>query len=261
MAKADDAASLAGLRVWITRPAGRAADLMAAIAAAGGESCHEPVMQIAPYSPAFKPEALAVAQRQVAGIGQQDRLIFISVNAVRAFAALAPDPELPDCWAIGKATELALADEGWPVAPSTAAMNSEALLSLAEWQNLRGQRITIVKGAGGRGLLASTLRDRGAIVSEMVLYERQPVVLAKETLRQILTKFTVNCVCVNSAETLAFLQQQWNPAYVDAPPAMVVPSQRVASNVNKEWFDPVVVSANAGLDATLEALRAIRQTI
>lgn len=234
---------------------------MSAIADAGGEACHEPVMGIAPYSIQFKPDALRSAQRQIAELNQHDRLIFISVNAVRAFAKHSPDTDLPNCWAIGKATEKALLADGRAVAPSTAAMNTEALLALPEWQSLNGQRIAIVKGVGGRGLLADALRSRGALVTEIELYERQPIMLPDERLRQILTKFTVNCVCVNSAETLAFLQQQWNPTYVDAPPALVVPSQRVASNVNKEWFDPVVVSANAGLDATLEALRAIRHTI
>lgn len=218
-------------------------------------------MAIAPYGPRFRPEAFALAQQQIASIDQQDRLIFISVNAVRAFADLQPGPQQSECWAIGKATEAALGIDGWSVAPSTAAMTSEALLSLPDWQVLSGQRIAIVKGAGGRGLLSRSLRDRGAVVTEILLYERQPVLVSDERLRQILTKFTVNCVCVNSAETLAFLQQQWNPTYVDTPLALVVPSQRVASTVNRDWFDPVVVSANAGLDATLEALRAIRQKI
>lgn len=261
MPKADTSVSLSGLRIWLTRPEGRAADLISAIEAAGGDACHEPVMRIAPYSDVFRPEAFEQAQQRLAEIQQYDRLIFISVNAVKALADLLPGQVLPPCWAIGNATEMALKRQGWPVAPSERAMNSEALLSLPEWRQVESQRIAIIKGAGGRGLLAQTLVERGAEVTGIPLYERQPISLPESRLRQLLTEFNVNCVCVNSAETLAFLQQQWNPACVDAPPTLVVPSQRVASAVNEEWFSPVVVSANAGLDATLEALRAIRQTI
>lgn len=261
MPKADAPASLNGLRVWITRPEGRAADLIAAIESAGGEARHEPVMRIAPYSETFKPEAFARAQQRLVDIQQYDRLIFISVNAVSALARFLPERQLPNCWAIGRATETAIQREGWPVAPSESAMNSEALLSSPEWRQVAGQRIAIIKGEGGRGLLAQTLVERGAEITEIPLYERESIRLPESRLRQLLTEFTVNCVCVNSSETLAFLQQQWNPSYVDRPPALVVPSQRVASTVNNEWFGPVVVSANAGLDATLEALRAIRQTI
>ena len=68
-------APLAGIGVLVTRPAGQAAELVAAIEAAGGRSIGFPVIEIAPRSP-------QAIEADLAGLADPDIVIFISRNAV-----------------------------------------------------------------------------------------------------------------------------------------------------------------------------------
>ncbi len=51
--------------------------------------------------------------------------------------------------------------------------SSEGLLNLAILKNIKGQKIAIFKGKGGRGLLAPSLQQQGAIVTIFDCYERR----------------------------------------------------------------------------------------
>jgi uroporphyrinogen-III synthase len=51
--------------------------------------------------------------------------------------------------------------------------SSEGLLNLAVLKNVKGQKIAIFKGKGGRGLLAPSLLQQGAIVTLFDCYERR----------------------------------------------------------------------------------------
>lgn len=62
--------------------------------------------------------------------------------------------------------------------------DSEALLALPELGAVRGQRILIVRGEGGRTLLADTLAARGAQVDHAVVYRRLPLPPDLAALRQ-----------------------------------------------------------------------------
>ena len=75
---------------------------------------------------------------------------------------------------IGGATTRALLNESQVVAlecPPPA--GSESLLSTPEMSDVKGQKIFIIRGTGGRELLGGTLRDRGAEVEYVECYERR----------------------------------------------------------------------------------------
>jgi uroporphyrinogen-III synthase len=52
--------------------------------------------------------------------------------------------------------------------------NSEALLAMPQLAHMSGQRVLIVRGAGGRDLLGDTLISRGAQVQYAEVYTREP---------------------------------------------------------------------------------------
>ncbi len=162
--------ALHGLHIVLTRPAGQAEALAERIQAAGGEVLSLPLLAIAPPS---NPIHAGVLHAQLA---HADVVIFISPNAVRMALAVLPAPDWsPESRlvAIGQGTARALHEAGFShvLIPREGA-DSEAVLALPELQHLAGQRILLVRGEGGRELLATALSERGAMVEHAVVYRR-----------------------------------------------------------------------------------------
>jgi len=159
---------LAGLGVLVTRPAGQAAGLWARIAELGGTPLLFPTLAILPPA---DPDALA---RQLAELPDCDLAVFVSPTAVEY--ALPRIPEWPAGLAaagVGQGTAAALRAAG--VAPVLApgdGGDSEHLLALPELADMAGRRVLILRGAGGRELLAETLSARGARVDYAECYRR-----------------------------------------------------------------------------------------
>ncbi|WPL17793.1 Uroporphyrinogen-III synthase [Thiorhodovibrio winogradskyi] len=163
---------LKGQTILVTRPAEQAAHLCDLIQLANGAALLFPTVKIRPSVHASK---------------AQDRMrepwnlmIFISRNAVNFARTLLPNGQLPApppagplIAAVGAATAAALDDAGRPpdLVPSQH-FDSEGLLELPELTNVRGDRILIVRGEGGRPMLGDTLRQRGAEVVYAEVYCR-----------------------------------------------------------------------------------------
>src|SRR5690606_23076345 len=75
--------------------------------------------------------------------------------------------------AIGAATANALRTAGVRVDAVPDREESEGLLELPAFHDMTGATVWIVRGRGGRGLLAETLRARGADVAFVEVYERR----------------------------------------------------------------------------------------
>lgn len=168
-----DSTPLSGLRIAVTRPAAQAAALIERIRAAGGEALALPLLEIAPPGTPVTADELRAKARAA------DSIIFISPNAVRMAVGILP----PDDWpptariaAIGKGTARALRAAGFGevLIPDNGA-DSEALLALPEFAGVRDQTILIVRGEGGRDLLANTLQARSATVEHALVYRRRPL--------------------------------------------------------------------------------------
>lgn len=160
---------LSGLSVLVTRPAHQADRLCELIAAAHGRPVRFPTLEI--LGPADK----ASTSRNLATARDADLLVFVSTNAVRYAFPLLPD-ELPldlSIAAIGAATARALDDVGLPATLTPDRMDSEGLLALPALQSMAGRNVIVLRGNGGRELIADTLRERGAEVTQVEVYRRQ----------------------------------------------------------------------------------------
>lgn len=163
---------LKGIGVLVTRPRAQAQLLCELIEQAGGEAISFPVLEIQPM-PDY-----AQADAALTGLNDADWVIFVSANAVhwgldRIRKRIGGFPQGVKLAAIGKATARVLRESGLePDAVPVQGYNSEALLSLPDFQQVTGAKVYIMRGRGGRELLAKTLRDRGAAVAYIELYQR-----------------------------------------------------------------------------------------
>jgi len=164
---------LNGEKILVTRPARQADHLCAMIAQAGGVAIRLPAMDIQPIAGNSRLDVI------LSGLHNYDCAIFVSRNAV--FHAL----PLLQGWtdrlaglqiiALGEGTADALsATDLHAVAHGGVQADSETLLALPMLQEtaVRNRRIVIFRGAGGRELLADTLRARGAQVDYAEVYQR-----------------------------------------------------------------------------------------
>lgn len=168
MSQTEPPCDLAGLSVLVTRPAQQSEGLCELIEAARGRPVRFPTIEI--LGPADKQAARA----ELKAGGRADILIFVSANAVQYAFPLLPE-QLPldvDIAAVGSTTARALDACGLTPTLVPEHMDSEGLLALPGLRSVAGRRIVILRGNGGRELIATTLRERGAQVSQVEVYRR-----------------------------------------------------------------------------------------
>jgi len=218
---------LAGVGVLVTRPRHQAADLIAAITNMGGSVVELPAIEIVPRAS----DAIAEDVRKS---HDPDIAIFVSANAVRHGLAHAGAAKIA---AVGPATAAAIESAGHDVdIRSPAGYDSEHLLIEPELQDISGKIVRIIRGDGGRELIAETLRDRGAIVEYLAVYDRRmPAYSAPEIadLEQQWRAGAVNVVTVMSVESLTNLiaiLPEWCATELENTP-LVTPAPRVIKEV------------------------------
>lgn len=155
-------------RILVSRPSSQSPALLALLRAEGWDAGLLPLMEIEPL-----PAALAALPVQVA---QADALFWVSPTAIDLGWSALSSCDLAGkrlaCVGAASARRL-VALSGLSALHPAPASDSEAFLALSELQQVAGQRWLIVRGQGGRPLLADTLRARGAEVTLAEVYRRQ----------------------------------------------------------------------------------------
>ena len=194
---------LVGRTIAVTRPPEQATKLTAAITAAGGEVISFPLLDIQGL------EDLSAFHAAVTPLNQFDWAVFISSNAVQHGMPLLQEIGIPQTLkfaAIGPTTAASLQAHGIPqVLTPTDRFDSEALLSLPELQHMQGQRVLIVRGLGGREVLAETLKQRGAEVVFGECYRRVNPQSSAQVLAQAYDEGKLHGIVITSSEALRFL--------------------------------------------------------
>jgi uroporphyrinogen-III synthase len=164
---------LAGRCVVVTRPQDQAADLTHLLEAQGAEVFAFPVIDIASLDDPSPLQALG------SSLATFSLAFFVSPNAVSHTLSTLPREVWPAdlrVATVGPATAKALHAAGFEqVIVPTQRFDSEAVLDLPQFGTdaVRGRRILILRGDGGRELLADTLVERGAEVVAVACYQRR----------------------------------------------------------------------------------------
>lgn len=246
------AAPAAGLgpAVLLTRPRTQAEELARIVDAAGMRAVVFPTLEIVPVRPAA-PERV-----------DWDCIVFVSANAVeQGFSFALPggvQPAGTRVAAIGAATAAALRARGIldPIVPS-AAFDTEALLALPDFADVRGWRVLVVRGVGGREALADSLRSRGAEVRYLECYRRACPNGDPRALLETWGAGGIDAVNAMSAETLANLLALIGSA--GAPLAartpLFAPHERIADQA-RAWGIAETVVYRGGDSGLVAGLRA-----
>lgn len=162
------ASSLSGLSIVITRPAHQATYLHQELSKLGANATLFPCIKITPLAVESIPSLL----------DDIDIIIFISPNAVD-FGIQAIPNLLNQAMtkriiaAVGESTAKALHAHGVEeVITPNDQFDSEGLLATDGLQKVSDKNILIVKGVGGRPYLKDILRERGADVHSLDVYQR-----------------------------------------------------------------------------------------
>lgn len=255
--------SLAGLRVLVTRPAGRETELCSALEAAGAAVFRLPLMQVKPLNSAEQQSIIQVGETLIEQLDSYSAVIFISVNAVeyglKTLAERWPSwPDTAQVYAIGKATAAALRERDIAVQCSSDTMDSEGLLAVEPLQAIDGQRVLIIRGVGGRALLAERLAARGAKVEYLECYQRMAPDLREEAVAALIADNDINVVCLNSGETVdnfyALQGLQGSEKF-----NLLLPSARVVAIARQYNYKNIVQADNAGTEASVAALQSLQE--
>jgi uroporphyrinogen-III synthase len=222
---------LAGCGVLITRPEHQSHDLASEIEAAGGQVFHFPTIDIIGRD-------IDEIGREFAELPKPDIVVFVSGNAV-AYGLAAVRGKNTKIAAIGPATRAAIESVGINVDifPDKG-FDSEHLLQHNAFLTVRDSNILIVRGQSGRELLAETLRERGANVDYLYVYDRvqhEPTLADLENLETALSEGRIGFVTALSVETLQHLVQILPPQSIRLlrKSTLVAPSPRVIQTASE----------------------------
>ncbi len=199
---------LSGLSIAITRPVKQAAKLSKLIENAGGNVISFPLIEITPLAD------YAMFESVIANIDDYDWIVFISSNAVqngmpRILKNKDTKQDIPKHLkfaAIGPVTaqELGKFDVKQVLIPQ-GNFDSESLLSLPEMHDMQNKKVMIVRGIGGREVLADTLKSRDAQVTFAECYQRINPQTNCEVLAQAYANQQLHAIVVTSSEAMRYL--------------------------------------------------------
>ncbi|MBK5353497.1 uroporphyrinogen-III synthase [Pseudomonas sp. TH41] len=248
---------MTGWRLLLTRPADESAALAGVLAQTGIFSSSLPLLEIEPIPVSDTMRrvmqdldaycAVIVVSKPAARIG---------IDLVSRFWSLPPALKW---FSVGAATAQILEDHGLDVSFPAEGDDSEALLDLPQLHEAIARsapRVLIMRGEGGRELLAERLRERGASVEYLELYRRDLPQYPPAALPDLIKAERLNGLVVSSGQGFEHLHQLAGDAWPQlAQLPLFVPSPRVAELACVAGAQTVVDCRGASAAALLTALR------
>jgi uroporphyrinogen-III synthase len=253
-------------KVLITRPEKQGRVLMKALTDIGIKSMSVPLFdyQIAEhYHKTVLVDELIVEPRlagKLTCINNPAIIIFVSVAAVEFANQILPIStwSYHSLIAIGSATQLALKKLGYS-ATCPSLQTSEGLLALAEMQTLQDKNIIIVRGNGGREMMAQAISAKGGHVDYFECYQRKWRKFNDEITRDIANdwqKSGVNCIVITSNDLLNRMLNltKNNNHYWQKECLWLVASQRIAEQAKLQGVMNVLNTQGANDEAIIHAI-------
>lgn len=276
-------ANLQGMHIVVTRPCAQAEPWAKTLIELGASVSQVPLLDIVAVQEAAQLQAI---KNCILDFNLYNKAIFVSQNAVTyAFEWLDSYwPQLPmgvEFFAVGETTAKLIQTHGVTVTDlgqtQGGAMTSEALLQSPALLNVKGEKILIVRGLGGRTHLGEVLSERGAKVDYCELYERRLPANAKAQFAQILQSYAAaemqqaaqvghSVVTLHSGESLENLisvlheiitGEQTLPQQL----ILLVPSVRVAEQARNAGFTNIFTAENATDTSMLQGLVNIKTAL
>jgi len=244
-----------GWRLLLTRPAEDCVALAETLAGQGIFSSCLPLLDIVPLPVSAK------IRQAIAQLPSCNAVIVVSKPAARiALDLLDGSPSLTMPWfSVGAATAQILRDYGLDVSFPADGDDSEALLQLPRLRaavSQPGAQVLILRGEGGRELLAERLRELGASVEYLELYRRDLPAYPPNELSRRIEAERLNGLVVSSGQGFEHLRQMAGDAWPTiAQLPLFVPSPRVAELAGAAGAQTVVDCRGASAAALLTALR------
>jgi uroporphyrinogen-III synthase len=248
-----DTEPLAGRCFWLTRPATQVQELQQALEKLGARILTLPLLAIEPVPLA------GVNKQRLMNLDAYDLVFFVSSNAANIGLSAIGDywPQYPAHilnFAVGPGTAKVVQSHGLDVFYPTDRMSSEAMLALPELQHIGGRKALIVRGVGGREILAQGLLERGASVDYAELYERRLPHYEPGHLQKYLQHHP-HAVIISSAEALDNLCQLLKPLGEDwRQLPLHVSSDRLAIHAKELGFADAHVLEGASDAAIIDGL-------
>jgi uroporphyrinogen-III synthase len=138
------------------------------------------------------------------------------------------------------------------------ASNTEAVLEMPEFQLLNNKNCLIIRGVGGRELLANTLRSRGAFVDYLELYQRVlPTPKGSSLIKSYMLNNVFAAIFIYSTDALRHLMKILAKDNIKknllAIPLIVI-SDRVSVVAEQVGFKKIIVANEASDQAMINAL-------
>jgi uroporphyrinogen III methyltransferase / synthase len=240
-----EARPLLGQRILVTRPAGQASALSELLRELGANVRELPAVRIAVLDPA---PILAALSR----LADYQQVVFTSPNAVRitwdALRLLGRDARALTgltVSAVGPATAATLLERGIVADVTPGRFVAEGLLdALAQHGDIAGQRVLYPAAARARDTVPSGLRDRGAVVDVVPIYESVSDVEGSRAIRAAVASDSIDVVTLASASAAR--------AYADAV------GEELVGHVPGVSIGPVTTEAarGAGIRVVGEAIES-----
>lgn len=248
---------MTGWRLLLTRPADESAALGALLAEQGIFSSSLPLLDIVPIP------ASDTMRDVVRRLDHYCAVIVVSKPAARIGLELLDRfcSQMPRVkwFTVGAATAQILEERGLDVSFPQEGDDSEALLELAKLREAVARpdpRVLILRGEGGRELLAERLRELGASVEYLELYRRDLPQYPPAALPGRIAAERLNGLVVSSGQGFEHLHQLAGDAWPQlARLPLFVPSPRVAELARAAGAITVVDCRGASAAALLTALR------
>jgi len=257
---ATEATRITCKNILVTRPKKQARELAEQIRAQGWNPILMPTLEIESVS-------LTDSEKQCMEQIEGFDLVFVtSQNAANVALDLLSEKlaELtanPNWIAIGPATQKTLSKYGLEAEVPKDTADSEHLLQMPQLNQLRGKRCLILKGIGGRKMLAENLRSRGALVFEVNLYRRCLPEYSAENIQKLIFlsgSYSLQAIVVTSVEalnnliTLLAAHLKW--VY---PTPLVAASARISMVAKKAGFENIFVAKGANSSSIIAAINVI----
>lgn len=244
-----------GLHVLVTRTGAEGRALAGKVDGLGLAALHLPLSRLQGVA---DPERV---RQRFSALPAMDGLILTSKEGVRQAAALGFLGPLKDTLTVvpGPATRsLALGmGQRRVCCPGTAGGSSEAMLAMAELQDVVGTQWLILAASDGRRLLDRTLQARGARVHRLTVYRRSPEPPDEASIQALRAAPNwITLIASGSALdrlTTSLPGDLWDKLRAGT---MIVPSERLRELAGACGVSRVIVSAGAGDQDMLDALKA-----